>query len=598
MQSRRKLLPQLSCFLFFFFSLSTAPRQVVSTMADSQQQHAVCVFCGSSPGLKPAYMEVATDLGKAIAQAEWSLVYGGGAKGCMGAVSASAAATGGHVVGIIPRVMASKPMPDGHPASKAAATAVSTEGQGPVVANPDPGTGRTETIIVQDMHERKKLMAKRSNLGFIGLPGGFGTFEEVMEMVTWTQLGIHRKPVVLINVAGFWSPIRTLIESAIDDGFIPSANAGLISFVEEADAERAGGWGRATLEEVQRANERLKNRPDNGYWDWSDGKQGGMADQERPAALSQTSTEQRAVDVRNLTYAFQKQQENSILPPALEECNLALTRGSRCLLIGANGAGKSTLLRLLAGKRLPSQGSHMLVFGKDVFHDAPRGITYLGTEWAMNPVVRSDILVSVFLDSVGGYRHKERRDKLLDILDVNLQWRMHAISDGERRRVQLTMGLMEPWDLLLLDEVTVDLDVQVRADLLSFLTEETKTRGATIIYATHIFDGLQNFPTHVVHMRHGTTTTQEPITWPPTQSDPQASSLPPQTFDLPGGSSSSNSSGGGKKEDTGEDASQLLSTALAWLRQDKVVRLEKEKTSGTGPTRGARTTQQEETDSE
>jgi ABC-type uncharacterized transport system ATPase subunit len=72
---------------------------------------------------------------------------------------------------------------------------------------------------------------------------------------------------------------------------------------------------------------------------------------------------------------------------------------------------------------------------------------------AMNPVVRSDIVVSNFLDSVGGYKHKERRDKLLDILDVDLDWHMHAISDGERRRIQLCMGLMAPWDVLLLDEV-------------------------------------------------------------------------------------------------------------------------------------------------
>ena len=71
----------------------------------------------------------------------------------------------------------------------------------------------------------------------------------------------------------------------------------------------------------------------------------------------------------------------------------------------------------------------------------------------MNPVVRGDIVVSTFLDSVGGYRHKERRDKLLDILDVDLDWHMHAVSDGERRRVQLCMGLMQPWEVLLLDEV-------------------------------------------------------------------------------------------------------------------------------------------------
>jgi alpha-D-ribose 1-methylphosphonate 5-triphosphate synthase subunit PhnL len=81
---------------------------------------------------------------------------------------------------------------------------------------------------------------------------------------------------------------------------------------------------------------------------------------------------------------------------------------------------------------------------------------------AMNPVVRGDIVVSTFLDSVGGYKHKERRDKLLDILDVDLDWHMHAISDGERRRVQLCMGLMAPWDVLLLDEVRSSMPWVVR----------------------------------------------------------------------------------------------------------------------------------------
>jgi CCR4-NOT complex subunit CAF16 len=153
------------------------------------------------------------------------------------------------------------------------------------------------------------------------------------------------------------------------------------------------------------------------------------------------------------------------------------------------------------------------VLGKDVFREFPDGITFLGTEWAMNPVVRSDITVSAFLDSVGGYRHKERRDELLDILDVDLDWRMHQISDGERRRVQLCFGLMVPWKVLLLDEVTVDLDVLVRDDLLTFLKNDSEKRKATILYATHIFDGLNNFPTHVAHMRFGSFVTN-PTPWP------------------------------------------------------------------------------------
>lgn len=110
-----------------------------------------------------------------------------------------------------------------------------------------------------------------------------------------------------------------------------------------------------------------------------------------------------------------------------------------------------------------------------------QGVVYLGTEWSSNPVVRSDIVVSHFLDSVGGWRHAERRDRLLEILDVDLDWHMHQISDGERRRVQLCMGLMGEWDVLLLDEVTVDLDVLVRADLIDFLVKESETRGATIL---------------------------------------------------------------------------------------------------------------------
>lgn len=121
------------------------------------------------------------------------------------------------------------------------------------------------------------------------------------------------------------------------------------------------------------------------------------------------------------------------------------------------------------------------ILQRDVFRQSHSGITFLGTEWAMNPVVRGDIKVSAFLDSVGGYRHKARRDQLLSILDVDLDWRMHQISDGERRRVQLVMGLMHPWDVLLLDEVTVDLDVLVRHDLLLFLKQETASRNATIL---------------------------------------------------------------------------------------------------------------------
>ncbi|KAH9939237.1 P-loop containing nucleoside triphosphate hydrolase protein [Epithele typhae] len=219
------------------------------------------------------------------------------------------------------------------------------------------------------------------------------------------------------------------------------------------------------------------------------------------------SAPQWEISIESLTYSHA-----AGALPSLSNVTIQLPKGSRTLLVGANGAGKSTLLQILAGKRLVS-GTEIRVQGKDVFRSTPAGITFLGTEWAMNPVVRGDIVVSDFLNSVGGYRHKERRDRLLDLLDVDLDWHMHQISDGERRRVQLCMGLMGNWDVLLLDEVTVDLDVLVRDDLLTFLKEDSEARGATVLYATHIFDGLNKFPTHVAHMHLGTFLT-EPTPWP------------------------------------------------------------------------------------
>lgn len=539
--------------------------------------HSICVFCGSSPGSRPEYIGAATEVGYEMAKTtSWRLVYGGGNRGCMGAVASAYVEANGSVLGVIPEAMLQHP-PRGHPTT-------SDEGKGPELLKPQvQGAGRLDTVLAPDMHARKKRMAAESDLGFVALPGGYGTFEEVFEMVTWTQLGIHRKPIILVNVAGFFEPLRVLVQKAIEDEFIAAAGRHIISFVDEADARREGGWGKAVVAQVQKANKELQASNMQGYFDWRSKPKADEADTEnkRPALLRDTPAEQLSVDVKALTFAFAEDKA-----PALQNCNLSLTRGSRCLLIGANGAGKSTILRLLAGKRMPSKGAHMRVFGKDVFFDAPGGITYLGTEWAMNPVVRSDIRVAAFLDSVGGYRHKERRDRLLDILDVDTNWRMHAISDGERRRVQLTMGLMEPWDILLLDEVTVDLDVQVRSDLLSFLAKETETRGATIIYATHIFDGLEDFPTHLVHMRHGTTTTDQPVDWPPHVDGAEQIKMLPAIWHghHPGAQSSE------------PHPPSLFETALAWLREDRQLRAETEAKAGS-VTRGARR-DATETDSE
>ncbi|KAH7416318.1 hypothetical protein KP509_14G085700 [Ceratopteris richardii] len=96
-----------------------------------------------------------------------------------------------------------------------------------------------------------------------------------------------------------------------------------------------------------------------------------------------------------------------------------------------------------------------------------------------------------------------RREELIDLLDIDLEWRMHKVSDGQRRRVQLCMGLLQPYKVLLLDEITVDLDVVARMDLLNFFVAESVQRGATIVYATHIFDGLETWATHLAHVEDG-----------------------------------------------------------------------------------------------
>ncbi|KAG9204350.1 CCR4-NOT regulatory complex component [Epicoccum nigrum] len=212
--------------------------------------------------------------------------------------------------------------------------------------------------------------------------------------------------------------------------------------------------------------------------------------------MSADSTLAPSIDVKQLSYAFPDGSSG------LKDVFLDLPPGSRTLLIGANGAGKTTLLRLLSGKRM-APANTVSIAGVDPFKHGLEGVTYLGLEWVLNPIVRTDIDVVTLLNSVGGEYYAERRDELVSVLDIDLTWRMHAVSDGERRRVQLAMGLLRPWTILLLDEITVDLDLLSRSNFLAFLKKETATRPCTIVYATHILDNLASWPTHLVHMSLG-----------------------------------------------------------------------------------------------
>jgi uncharacterized protein (TIGR00730 family) len=159
----------------------------------------ICVYCGSQQGRSPEYMEAGRALGRSIAENGLRLVYGGGTRGIMGAVSAGVMSSGGRVTGIIPEFLMDKE------ASKHSLTAL------------------TELVVTRDMHERKHRMFEASD-AFVTLPGGIGTLEEIVEIMTWGQLGRHRKPMVFANINGFWDPMLELLKHMADQGFIHTAH--------------------------------------------------------------------------------------------------------------------------------------------------------------------------------------------------------------------------------------------------------------------------------------------------------------------------------------------------------------------------------------
>jgi uncharacterized protein (TIGR00730 family) len=168
----------------------------------------LCVFCGSSPGSQPAYTAAARDLGKALADSGIALVYGGGNVGMMGQIADAVLKNGGEVTGVIPRAIAD--MEVAH-------------------------TALADLRIVESMHARKALMADLSD-GFIGLPGGLGTLEEFMEVLTWAQLGFHQKPCGLLNVQGYFDSFLGFIDHVADQQFIQPAHRELILVAEKPAA--------------------------------------------------------------------------------------------------------------------------------------------------------------------------------------------------------------------------------------------------------------------------------------------------------------------------------------------------------------------------
>jgi len=194
----------------------------------------------------------------------------------------------------------------------------------------------------------------------------------------------------------------------------------------------------------------------------------------------------------------------------LEDVSFSLPAGSRTLLLGANGAGKSTLLSVLGGKHMVEEGMAR-VLGRPAFHD-----TSLATELALltgnwthtvafvgHNVPYQAMEVSRLIESHSVGVDATRVQRLVSLLEVDSSWNLTTVSDGQRRRVQILCKLLKPSSVLLLDEITTDLDLLARQDLLAFLREEAEERGVTIVYCTHIFDGLDDWPTHIAYVSKG-----------------------------------------------------------------------------------------------
>ena len=167
----------------------------------------ICVFCGSNSGTQAAYATAAQELGITLAGRGLELVYGGGHVGLMGIAADAALSAGGRVIGVIPQALAEKEIAH---------------------------SGLTELIVTQSMHERKARMAELAD-GFIALPGGFGTYEELCEIITWGQLGYHRKPIGLLNVASFYDGLLAFFDQAVTAGFIKAQHRAMLIVSEDAD---------------------------------------------------------------------------------------------------------------------------------------------------------------------------------------------------------------------------------------------------------------------------------------------------------------------------------------------------------------------------
>jgi CCR4-NOT complex subunit CAF16 len=215
-------------------------------------------------------------------------------------------------------------------------------------------------------------------------------------------------------------------------------------------------------------------------------------DDESPKAPEATGP---VLEVTDLSYAYAKG-----LPLVLQNINVSFGRGARILVVGANGACKSTVMSILGGRRMIPRG-FAKILGKDVFNDAgaAQNVMYCGDWW------RTNFFMNLELKEVLGEEviKTKRCQHLRDVLQVGFDWKINDLSDGQRRRCQLLEILCTPRPVYLMDEITSDLDIYAREGVLNFLKSESEIRGATILYCTHIFDHLEGWASHMLHMAKG-----------------------------------------------------------------------------------------------
>lgn len=215
------------------------------------------------------------------------------------------------------------------------------------------------------------------------------------------------------------------------------------------------------------------------------------------------------VDIKKLDfYYFNKQ--------ILFDVNINIKENEKILLIGLNGAGKSTLLRVIAGLHYAYDFSEFNVLDSDRPNDQFNGLAYLGNRWFKNIsfVGNTPYSCDIFVKDMMKKLQQEnvtRRDELVDVLEINLDWKMHTVSDGQRKRVQIMLALLKPFKLLIIDEFLSELDIIIRDKLFEYLTKECNLRNASIIYATHIFDNLESWIDNVIYISNGRCSQKEDL---------------------------------------------------------------------------------------